>query len=153
MLAALQRERTTGRFVWQWRSWVKASLKESGAVTGSPSRQQHDELCAASKPINLRSKTTELLLWALAPKLLLLLEKKQTSVSQHSAMLGLYHQPAMAQPRQPGNTLWRCNRRSRLISQQISHQIFSVCLLFFFSLRKHNLCFPLLLHVITWVLY
>lgn len=66
VLAALQRERTMGRFVWRWRSSVKASLKELAAATGSPSRQRHDELCAASKPINLRSTTTELLLWALS---------------------------------------------------------------------------------------
>lgn len=54
------REPMMGRSEWQWRSSVRASLKELAAATGLQSLQQRGEPCAASKPINLRFKTTEL---------------------------------------------------------------------------------------------
>lgn len=64
VFAAPQKERMMGKSAWRWRSSERASLKVLAAATGLPSRQRRDELCAASKPINLRSKTIELSYWA-----------------------------------------------------------------------------------------
>lgn len=66
VFAALQKERMMGKSVWRWRLSERASLKVLAAATGLPSRQRRDELCAASKPINLRSKTIELSYWAVS---------------------------------------------------------------------------------------
>lgn len=85
-------------------------------VSRGPTSSAQSQSQSTSGPKQLNSERA-----ALAPKLL---TRMQTSVtSQHSAMLAQFLQPLMAQPRQPGNTVWRRNKRSRCISQQISHWI------------------------------